>query len=111
MAASLHELVPTYRTKFMALHAAFRTGGTFLYVPRDTAVELPLQTLTWVDAEGAAVFPHTLIVAEPGAEVTFIDRYASPTLTRAFSDAVTEIVRGRRRPCRATPRSRTGARG
>lgn len=92
--ASLHRLVPTARTKFTALHGAFRTGGTFLYVPRDTAIELPLQTLTWLDAEGAAVFPHTLIVAEAGAQVTFIDRYASPPLTRAFSDAVTEIVVG-----------------
>jgi Fe-S cluster assembly protein SufD len=87
----LHDLVPTKRTRFTALHAAFRTGGTFLYVPRDTRVDLPLQTLTYVDVDGAAVFPHTLIVVEAGAEVTFIERYASPDLTRAFSDAVTEI--------------------
>ena len=87
----LHDLVPTKRTRFTALHAAFRTGGTFLYVPRDTKVDLPLQTLTYVDVDGAAVFPHTLIVVEAGAEVTFIERYASPDLTRAFSDAVTEI--------------------
>ena len=33
----LHSLVPTDRTKFMALHGAFRTGGTFLYVPRRRA--------------------------------------------------------------------------
>jgi Fe-S cluster assembly protein SufD len=87
----LHDLVPTKRTRFTALHAAFRTGGTFLYVPRDTKVDLPLQSLTFVDVDGAAVFPHTLIVVEPGAEVTFIERYASPGLTRAFSDAITEI--------------------
>jgi Fe-S cluster assembly protein SufD len=88
---TLHDLVPTKRTRFTALHAAFRTGGTFLYVPRDTRVDLPLQTLTFVDVDGAAVFPHTLIVVEAGAEVTFIERYASPDLTRAFSDAITEI--------------------
>ena len=88
---TLHDLVPTKRTRFTALHAAFRTGGTFLYVPRDTKVDLPLQTLTFVDVDGAAVFPHTLIVVEAGAEVTFIERYASPDLTRAFSDAITEI--------------------
>ncbi|HJR98910.1 MAG TPA: Fe-S cluster assembly protein SufD [Actinomycetota bacterium] len=87
----LHALVPTERTRFTALHAAFRTGGTFMYVPRDTKVDLPLQTLTYVDVDGAAVFPHTLIVVERGAEVTFIERYASPDLTRAFSDAITEI--------------------
>jgi Fe-S cluster assembly protein SufD len=91
---SLHRLIPTSRTKFLALHGAFRTGGTFLYVPRDTAIELPLQTLTWLDADGAAVFPHTLIVVDAGSEVTFIDRYASPALSRAISDAVTEIVVG-----------------
>ncbi|MEX1263559.1 MAG: Fe-S cluster assembly protein SufD [Actinomycetota bacterium] len=87
----LHDLVPTKRTRFTALHAAFRTGGTFLYVPRDTKVDLPLQTLTHVDVDGAAVFPHTLIVVEAGAEVTFIERYSSPDLRRAFSDAITEI--------------------
>ena len=90
----LHRLVPTDRTKFAALHGAFRTGGTFLYVPDGVAVDLPLQTLTWLDADGAAVFPHTLIVTGTNAEVTFIDRTASPDLTRAFSDAITEIVVG-----------------
>ncbi|HEY6566071.1 MAG TPA: Fe-S cluster assembly protein SufD [Actinomycetota bacterium] len=91
VADSLHTLVPADRTRFTALHAAFRTGGTFLYVPKDTKVDLPLQTLVYLDADGAAVFPHTLIVAEAGSEVTFIERWTSPELTRAFSDAVTEI--------------------
>ncbi len=90
----LHSLVPTDRTKFTALHGAFRTGGTFLYVPADVAVELPLQTLTYLDVEGAAVFPHTLLIAERGAEVTFIDRFSSPPLGRALSDAIAEIVLG-----------------
>ncbi len=90
----LHSLVPTSRTKFLALHGAFRTAGTFLYVPDGLEIELPLQTLTYLDADGAAVFPHTLIVVGSNASVTFIDRYVSPDLTRAFSDAVTEIVVG-----------------
>ena len=90
----LHTLVPADRTKFTALHAAFRTGGTFLHVPRDTAMQLPIQTLTYLDADGAAIFPHTLIVVEPGSDVTFIDRYASPDLERAFSNAIVEIFVG-----------------
>jgi Fe-S cluster assembly protein SufD len=90
----LHSLVPTDRSRFTALHGAFRTGGTFLYVPADVAVEMPLQTLTYLDADGAAVFPHTLLIAERGAEVTFIDRYASPDLRRGLSDAIAEIVVG-----------------
>jgi Fe-S cluster assembly protein SufD len=87
----LHGLVATGRSKFTALHGAFRTGGTFLHVPRDVQVRLPIQSLTYLDADGAAVFPHTLLVAEEGSEVTFIDRYASPALGRALSDAVVEI--------------------
>ena len=90
----LHSLVPTDRTKFLAMHGAFRTGGTFLYVPDGVQIDLPLQTLTYLDADDAAVFPHTLIVVGANASVTFIDRYASPDLTRAFSNAVTEIVVG-----------------
>jgi Fe-S cluster assembly protein SufD len=90
----LHSLVPTSRTKFVAMHGAFRTGGTFLFVPDGVEVELPLQTLTYLDAEGAALFPHSLIVVGANASVTFIDRYASPDLTRAFSNAVTEILVG-----------------
>jgi Fe-S cluster assembly protein SufD len=91
---NLHGLVPTSRTKFTALHGAFRTGGTFLYVPPAVNVELPLQTLTYLDSDGAAVFPHTLIVVGEDADVTFIDRFASPDVSRALSDAVVEIYAG-----------------
>jgi Fe-S cluster assembly protein SufD len=90
----IHSLVPPDRTKFTALHAAFRTGGTFVYVPRGVAVSLPLQTLTYLDAERTAVFPHTVLVAEEGSEVTYIDRMVSPDLESALSDAVVEIHAG-----------------
>jgi Fe-S cluster assembly protein SufD len=95
VAPHLHRLVPTDRTKFSALHGAFRTGGTFLYVPPGVTVELPLQTLTYLDEENGAVFPHTLLVAGDDSEVTFIDRYAGPDLQRGLSVAIAEIVVGR----------------
>jgi Fe-S cluster assembly protein SufD len=91
---NLHALVPTNRTRFTALHGAFRAGGTFLYVPPGVAVQLPLQTLTYLDVEGGSVFPHTLIVAGEDSEVTFIDRLVSPDLQRALSDAIVEIHAG-----------------
>ena len=89
----LHELVPPERSKFTALHGAFRTGHAPVR-PGRGAGAAPLQTLTWIDADRTAVFPHTLIVTGVGAEVTFIDRYASPDLSHALSDAVVEIVAG-----------------
>jgi Fe-S cluster assembly protein SufD len=91
---ALHGLVPTNRTMFTALHGAFRTGGAFLYVPRDVRIELPLQTVTSLHDDGTAVFPHTVLVADEGADVTLIDRYVSPDLPRAFSDAIAEIYVG-----------------
>jgi Fe-S cluster assembly protein SufD len=91
----LHRIVPTSRTKFTALHGAFRTGGTFLYVPAGVTIELPLQTVTYLDADGTAVFPHSLVVVGDDADVTFIDRYSSPDLGRAFSDSIAEIVVGK----------------
>jgi Fe-S cluster assembly protein SufD len=90
----LHRIVPTDRTKFTALHGAFRTGGTFLFVPPGVTVEAPLQTVTYLDEDGAAVFPHTLVVVGEGAEVTFIDRYHGPDLARALSVGIVELAVG-----------------
>lgn len=79
--------------KFPALHGAFVAGGVFCYVPPDTAVELPIQALIWMNAENIAVFPHILLVADRGSQVTFVERYASPTLdAQSFSCPVTEVV-------------------
>ena len=90
----LHDLVPVDRTKLTALHGAFRTAGAFLYVPRGVSVDLPLQVFTYLDADGAAVFPHTVIVADEQAEVNVIERMASPGLGSAMSNAITEIHAG-----------------
>ena len=84
----LHALVPTDRSKFTALHAAFRSAGTLIHVPDGVEVELPLQAMTWIDAEDTAVFPRTLLVVGENAEVTFIDRYGSPPMKRAATAAL-----------------------
>jgi Fe-S cluster assembly protein SufD len=82
------------RTKFTALHAAFRAGGSFVHVPAGVEVGLPLETVTYVDRDGLAVFPHTILVVEEGASLTFIDRLASRSLQGVLSDAVVEIYAG-----------------
>src|SRR5439155_22601254 len=81
----LHGTVPTSRSRFTALHGAFRSGGTFVHVPAGVRVDLPLQAITYVDRDGPAVFPHTIIALDEGAELTFIDRFVSPDLSDVLS--------------------------
>ncbi|MBI3537795.1 MAG: Fe-S cluster assembly protein SufD [Chloroflexi bacterium] len=81
--------------KFAALHGAFLSGGTFLYVPRNVVIEMPLQSLTFFDAPNLAIFAHTLIVLEEGAAVKVIENYASQedTAQRLANGAVELILK------------------
>lgn len=63
--------------KFTALHGALWSGGTLLYVPRGVDIALPIVSLNWLDTAGLAYFSHTLIVAEEGSRVTFLEEFGS----------------------------------
>ncbi|MEZ6056621.1 MAG: Fe-S cluster assembly protein SufD [Planctomycetaceae bacterium] len=63
--------------RFAAWHAAFWTGGTVLYVPRNVEVTVPLYSLIALQQNGAADFSHTLIVLEEGASATLLEETAS----------------------------------
>ncbi|MGH2771818.1 MAG: Fe-S cluster assembly protein SufD [Actinomycetota bacterium] len=78
---------------FHALHAALFAGGSFLYVPRGVAIEAPIESQRWIGhSAGTASFPHTVIVAEEGAEVTHFERLRSAEGTgAALFDAGVEI--------------------
>lgn len=89
------QAVPVEFGKFEALHAAFWQGGTFLYVPRDVAVELPFRSFVVGREPGASIFAHTLVVLEENAEAFFVDAFNSPTQDRqSFSSAVVELIQG-----------------
>lgn len=62
--------------KFSALHAAFFSGGAFLYVPRNVVVEQPLHMLNLIGDNGVDL-AHTLIVLEEGAQATVLTESAS----------------------------------
>src|SRR5690606_18130397 len=77
--------------KFAALNTAAWTGGTFLYVPRNVRVEVPIRSFRWLSAEGSALFGRTLIVAEENAEVAVMDEVASGDFSRqTLSNAAAE---------------------
>jgi Fe-S cluster assembly protein SufD len=68
----LTEAVTPGADKFAALHAAFWTGGTLLYVPRGVTLEAPLFSLATLGRTGRVDLSHTLIVLEEGAEATLV---------------------------------------
>jgi Fe-S cluster assembly protein SufD len=70
------------RDKLSALHAAFFSGGTLLYVPDGVVVEKPLVSQFWSSGGGAAVLPHTLVLAGKGSSFNYIDEFLSPDLDR-----------------------------
>lgn len=63
--------------KFAALHTALWNNGTFLYIPRGVVVDEPLQALITQDEAGVGNFSHTIVVAEEGSEVTYLEEMVS----------------------------------
>lgn len=70
--------VPVNDHKFAALHAAVFSGGTFIYIPPGVKVDLPLQAYFRMNAPGTGQFEHTLIIADEGAEVHYIEGCSAP---------------------------------
>ncbi|HKP93214.1 MAG TPA: Fe-S cluster assembly protein SufD [Chthoniobacterales bacterium] len=82
--------------KFAALHEAFVTSGTFVYVPKGVQVELPIEIFHWLHGENASVFPHTLLIADEMAKVTVVEHFRSAHPDRAgFACGVNDLVVGR----------------
>jgi Fe-S cluster assembly protein SufD len=73
----LQRAVNPHADRFAALHAAFWSGGHFLYVPRGVVIDDPLFALS-VIREGGSDFGHTLVILDEGAEATLLSEYASP---------------------------------
>ncbi len=70
--------VPVNDHKFVMLHAAAWSGGTFIYVPEGVKVELPLQAYFRMNAQKGGQFEHTLIILDKGAELHYIEGCSSP---------------------------------
>jgi Fe-S cluster assembly protein SufD len=71
----LFSLLHADRDKFAALHAAFFTGGHFLYVPDGVVIDQPLLAENYSYESGTSVMPHTLIVAGRGSRFNFLDEH------------------------------------
>src|SRR5690349_15310931 len=81
--------------KFAALHKAFVSSGTFLFVPRGIEIELPIEIFHWLRGENVSVFPHLLLVTDELAKVTVIEHFRSCDQRAAgFACGVNDLISG-----------------
>jgi FeS assembly protein SufB len=73
----MERCVPVQQNKYTAMHAAFWSGGVFLYVPKGVEIEEPILTQFWMDEPSSAAFTHTLIVADEMSSVRYVCEYRS----------------------------------
>ena len=70
--------VPINDHKFVMLHGAVWSGGTFIYVPPNVKVTVPLQAYFRMNAQSGGQFEHTLIITDKGAEVHYVEGCSAP---------------------------------
>jgi Fe-S cluster assembly protein SufD len=81
--------------KFAALNGAFWKAGVFLYVPKGVRIDAPIRVLRHLTDAGTGYFPRTLIVAEEGSHVGFVEELTSPDFDApVFSCSAVEIIAG-----------------
>lgn len=86
-------LIPTADNKFSALNTAVWSGGSFLYVPKNVKVEIPLQAYFRINANAMGQFERTLIIAEEGSYVHYIEGCSAPIYTGdSLHSAVVEVI-------------------
>ncbi len=96
-------IVPANDNKFAALNSAVWSGGSFIYVPENVKVEIPLQAYFRINAENMGQFERTLIICAPGSYVHYVEGCTAPTYsTDSLHSAVVEIIVQEGARCRYT---------
>jgi Fe-S cluster assembly protein SufB len=87
------KVIPPEDNKFAALNSAVWSGGSFIYVPPNVKVDLPLQAYFRINAENIGQFERTLIIADEGSEVHYIEGCTAPIYTtESLHSAVVELI-------------------
>ncbi len=86
-------VIPYLDNKFAALNSAVWSGGSFVYVPKGVKVEIPLQAYFRINARSFGQFERTLIIADEGSFVHYIEGCTAPVYaTESLHSAVVEII-------------------
>ncbi len=86
-------IIPPTDNKFAALNTATWSGGSFIYVPKGVKVPMPLNAYFRINAMNAGQFERTLIIADEGADVCYVEGCTAPVYKKdSLHAAVVELV-------------------
>ena len=86
-------IIPAHDNKFAALNSAVWSGGSFVYVPKGVHIDQPLQAYFRINAEQMGQFERTLIIAEEGSYVHYVEGCSAPVYrSSSLHSAVVEII-------------------
>jgi len=87
------KIIPYTDNKFSALNTAFWSGGSFIYVPKGVKVDIPVQAYFFIASENMGQFERTLIIADEGSSIHYIEGCTAPTSTnKSLHSAVVELI-------------------
>ena len=86
-------VIPVLDNKFSALNSAVWSGGSFIYVPKGVKIDYPLQAYFRINSESMGQFERTLIIADEGSQIHYVEGCTAPAYTSAsLHSAVVEII-------------------
>ncbi len=98
-----NNLVKYDENRYTALNGAVWSGGTFIYIPKNTKLDRPLQSYFRINSKNMGQFERTLIIVDDNSELHYIEGCTAPTYTEdALHAAVVEIYVGKNSKCRYT---------
>jgi Fe-S cluster assembly protein SufB len=96
-------VIPVGDNKFAALNTSVWSGGSFIYVPKNVNVEIPLQAYFRINTENMGQFERTLIIVDEGAYVHYVEGCTAPIYSSdSLHSAVVEIIVKKNARCRYT---------
>lgn len=95
------KIVKNDENKFAALNSSVFSGGSFIYIPKNTKLDRPLQSYFRINSKSMGQFERTLIIVDDDSELHYIEGCTAPTYSdSALHAAVVEIYVGKRSKCR-----------
>jgi Fe-S cluster assembly protein SufB len=87
------KVIPANDNKFAALNTAVWSGGSFIWIPEGVKVDIPLQAYFRINQQNMGQFERTLIIAEPGSYVHYVEGCTAPIYSSdSLHSAVVEII-------------------